>query len=85
MSTDSVSDLRGFEAAIARQSTVREVVAVEVIRVTYHQGMGTDDDPGREVCSYYTKGGELIGNEDPYNAPTLDQIEKATTNKENKR
>ncbi|KKN01836.1 hypothetical protein LCGC14_1123720 [marine sediment metagenome] len=74
MMGDNVSDLRGFEAAIARQRTVREVVAVEVIRVTYYQGMGTDDDPGREVRSYYTKAGELIGNDDPYNAPTLDQI-----------
>ena len=81
MTTDNVSDLRGFEAAIARQPTVREVVAVEVIRVTYYQGMGTDDDPGREVRSYYTKAGELIGNDDPYNAPTLDQIEKVTTKK----
>ncbi len=43
------------------------------------QGIGTDDDPGREVRSYYTKAGELIGNDDPYNAPTLDQIEKPTT------
>ncbi len=79
MTTDKVSDLRGFEAQIARKPTVREVVAVEVIRVTYHHGMGTDDDPGRVVRSYYTKAGELIGNDDPYNAPTLDQIEKPTT------
>ncbi len=82
MSTDRVSDLQGLEAAIARQQTIREVVAVEVIRVTYHQGLGTPDDPGRQVCSYYTKAGQLIGNHDPYNAPTLDQIDGAmATNK----
>ncbi len=84
MSNDRVVDLHGLEALIAQKPTIREVVAVEVIRVTYYQGLGTPDDPGREVCSYYTKAGQLIGDHDPYNAPTLDQIDagaKATNKK----
>ena len=56
---------------VRKQRRVREVKMVKVIRVTYLQGSGADDDIAREVVGYYTKDGELIGNDDTFAAPLI--------------
>ena len=43
---------------------IREVCEIKVIRVRFVRGQGTDKDPVRYVCQYWSPTGELLAETD---------------------
>lgn len=57
---------------------LREVIETQILR----RGKGVDDDPVRVITQFWTKDGELLGENDPFKIENYQYIDYKTAHAE---